>query len=464
MFSFNGNKTITTGGGGAIVSNDRELARAAKHLTNTARLSNGWNFEHDTVGYNYRMPNLNAALGCAQLEQLDGFLANKRALAERYAAAFKPLDGVTFFTEPKFARSNYWLNVILLDPALPGARDAVLDRDQRRRARNPARPGRLMHKLPMYRTIHATILRSRRRSPSAWSIFRAARPCDDRLNPAHHRSERLHRRSRRSRVAVDGGNVIGLVRPEARTDAIKDTLSDPPMPAHADEVRSAIEHFAPDAVLHAAGTAAVGASLTDPAADYSASVATAHAALEGIRRSRRRPRFLFPSSAAIYGEPAVLPVAETAPIQPLSPYGYHKAMAELLIQEYAQGFDVPALIFRLFSVFGAHQKRLLVHELFERFRRDAVVTVQGTGEEMRDFLHEDDLAAGLLGLLPGISDPIVTINLATGQGTRVKTVAATMRRLLKSSKEIRLCQRRAARKSIAMDRRYQRVAGMCARA
>jgi perosamine synthetase len=149
VFSFNGNKTITTGGGGAIVSNDRELARAAKHLTNTARLSKGWNFEHDTVGYNYRMPNLNAALGCAQLEQLDGFLANKRALAERYAAAFKPLDGVTFFTEPKFARSNYWLNVILLDPALPGARDAVLT------ATNAAgletRPAwTLMHKLPMY--------------------------------------------------------------------------------------------------------------------------------------------------------------------------------------------------------------------------------------------------------------------------------------------------------------------------
>lgn len=150
VFSFNGNKTITTGGGGAIVSNDRELARDAKHLTNTARLSKGWNFEHDTVGYNYRMPNLNAALGCAQLEQLDQFLANKRALAQRYAAAFKSLDGVRFFTEPKFARSNYWLNVILLDPTPPGVRDAVLT------ATNAAgletRPAwTLMHKLPMYR-------------------------------------------------------------------------------------------------------------------------------------------------------------------------------------------------------------------------------------------------------------------------------------------------------------------------
>ena len=160
------------------MSNDRELARAAKHLTNTARLSKGWNFEHDTVGYNYRMPNLNAALGCAQLEQLDGFLASKRALAERYAAAFKPLDDVTFFTEPKFARSNYWLNVILLDrcPARRARRGA--DRDQRRRPRNP--PGLDVDAQSCRCTaiIRATILRSRRKSRSAWSIFRAARPCD----------------------------------------------------------------------------------------------------------------------------------------------------------------------------------------------------------------------------------------------------------------------------------------------
>src|SRR5262245_12565023 len=233
-----------------------------------------------------------------------------------------------------------------------------------------------------------------------------------------------------------GGNVIGLVRPEAPADATRIAFPIHRCPLTPDEVQSAIDHFSPDAILHAAGTAAVGASFTDPAADYSASVATAHAALEGIRRSRRRPRFLFPSSAAVYGEPATLPVAETASIQPLSPYGYHKAMAELLIQQYARCFDVPALIFRLFSVFGAHQKRLVVHELFERFRRDTVVTVQGTGEEMRDFLHEDDLAASLLGLLPRISDPVAIINLATGQGTRVKAVAATMQRLLKSSKQI----------------------------
>ena len=94
VFSFNGNKTLTTGGGGAIVSDNHALATAARHLTNTARLANGWNFDHDRVGYNYRMPNLNAALGCAQLEQLDGFLARKRALAARYATALNQVEGV----------------------------------------------------------------------------------------------------------------------------------------------------------------------------------------------------------------------------------------------------------------------------------------------------------------------------------------------------------------------------------
>jgi perosamine synthetase len=150
VFSFNGNKTITTGGGGAIVCNDRALATAARHLTSTARLASGWNFDHDQIGYNYRMPNLNAALGCAQLEQLDGFLARKRALAARYADAFAPIERVRFFVEPAFARSNYWLNGILLDPAAADARDAVLA------ATNAVgletRPAwTLMHRLPMYR-------------------------------------------------------------------------------------------------------------------------------------------------------------------------------------------------------------------------------------------------------------------------------------------------------------------------
>ena len=90
-FSFNGNKLITTGGGGAILTNDPELGRAAKHLTTTARVAHRWSFIHDEVGFNYRLPNINAALGCAQLERVPAFLALKRKLAQRYVDAFRGL-------------------------------------------------------------------------------------------------------------------------------------------------------------------------------------------------------------------------------------------------------------------------------------------------------------------------------------------------------------------------------------
>jgi len=147
--SFNGNKVITTGGGGAIMTNDEDLGKLAKHLTTTARLSHKWSFIHDRVGFNYRLPNLNAALGCAQLEQLPAFIRNKRDLAHRYAEAFAGLAGIRLFTEPDFARSNYWLNVLLLDQADNTRRDALLD------AANHlgimTRPAwTLMHKLPMF--------------------------------------------------------------------------------------------------------------------------------------------------------------------------------------------------------------------------------------------------------------------------------------------------------------------------
>ncbi|CAN5787108.1 LegC family aminotransferase [soil metagenome] len=147
--SFNGNKTVTTGGGGAILTNDPSLGALAKHLTTTAKLPHRWAFNHDLVGYNYRMPNINAALGCAQLEQLPGFLEAKRALAERYMTTFRDVPGVRVFAEPPHCRSNYWLNVLLLEPEAEPLRDAVLD------ATNAAgittRPAwTLMHRLPMF--------------------------------------------------------------------------------------------------------------------------------------------------------------------------------------------------------------------------------------------------------------------------------------------------------------------------
>ena len=124
--SFNGNKTITTGGGGAILTNSSEMARMAKHITTTAKVPHLWEYKHDQIGYNYRMPNLNAALGCAQLEQLPSMLQAKRSLFKKYEKAFASVSGVQLFSEPANSVSNYWLQTILLDSSLSDQRDEIL--------------------------------------------------------------------------------------------------------------------------------------------------------------------------------------------------------------------------------------------------------------------------------------------------------------------------------------------------
>jgi len=124
--SFNGNKTITTGGGGAVLTNDSGLARRAKHLTTTAKVPHRWEYLHDAVGFNYRLPNINAALGCAQLEQLPVFLSAKRRLYVRYKDVFTSVPDMHIVAEPSDCRSNYWLQTILLDEAVASKRDAIL--------------------------------------------------------------------------------------------------------------------------------------------------------------------------------------------------------------------------------------------------------------------------------------------------------------------------------------------------
>lgn len=154
ILSFNGNKIVTTGGGGAVLTDDEELAVLAKHRTTTAKLSHPWLFLHDEVGFNYRLPNLNAALGCAQLKHLDGFIKAKRALAHTYIE-WGVTSGLDFFKEPTDTRSNYWLNALLLEN-----RKA---RDQFLRFTNTngvmTRPmWTPMHTLPMYQHCSRTEL------------------------------------------------------------------------------------------------------------------------------------------------------------------------------------------------------------------------------------------------------------------------------------------------------------------
>jgi perosamine synthetase len=127
VLSFNGNKVITTGGGGAILTDDASIAKQAKHLTTTAKIPGSWEFTHDLSGFNYRLPNLNAALGCAQLEELPDLLSRKRALYARYESAFADVEGVSLVKEPESCTSNYWLQTLRLDVENASQRDSILE-------------------------------------------------------------------------------------------------------------------------------------------------------------------------------------------------------------------------------------------------------------------------------------------------------------------------------------------------
>ncbi len=150
-FSFNGNKTVTCGGGGAIVTNDEKLANHAKHLSTTAKVSHAWEFVHDHIGYNYRMPNLNAAVACAQLEQLENILNNKRELSHRYKDFFSNLD-ISFVEEMAETKANYWLNCVVL----PDLNERNKFLEETNGSKVMTRPiWKLMNKLPMYSSCYS---------------------------------------------------------------------------------------------------------------------------------------------------------------------------------------------------------------------------------------------------------------------------------------------------------------------
>ena len=148
--SFNGNKIITTGGGGAILTNDEQLANYAKYLTTNAKAPHCWDYVHDEIAYNFRMPNPNAALDCAQLEKLSAFVSSKRSLFDRYRECFKGLSGVSLFSEPANCVSNFCLQTLMLSSDKQDQRDGILE------AANSdglsTRPAwRLLHTLAPYR-------------------------------------------------------------------------------------------------------------------------------------------------------------------------------------------------------------------------------------------------------------------------------------------------------------------------
>ena len=207
------------------------------------------------------------------------------------------------------------------------------------------------------------------------------------------------------------------------------------------QLTNIVRDFRPDVVLNAAGPASVGASMDDPLSDFLGCVQPFAAVLEAVRQSESDPLVVLTSSAAVYGNPAVLPVREEVPLQPISPYGFHKVGAELLAREYAECFGVRVLICRFFSVFGFAQRRLLVWELYKQLAgAEKTVWLDGSGEETRDFLYIDDLASALVGLLEKLQPEdrqCMVLNVATGVETSVRVLAQSLRDLVAPEKEIR---------------------------
>jgi UDP-glucose 4-epimerase len=204
-----------------------------------------------------------------------------------------------------------------------------------------------------------------------------------------------------------------------------------------------IRDFAPDAIFHAAGTASVGASFATPLDDLRASLLSWANVLDSVRRSGVQPLMLFPSSGAVYGQLDQIPVKEGASLQPISPYGFHKVACELLAREYATCFGQRIMVCRLFSLFGEYQRRLLIWELFRQFAgSEEVVWLEGTGDETRDYLSADDMAAAILLLIEnqvkaGSTARFQEVNVASGVETRVLDLAKKLGRLVAPQKEIR---------------------------
>ena len=204
-----------------------------------------------------------------------------------------------------------------------------------------------------------------------------------------------------------------------------------------------IREFKPEAIFHAVGPASVGASFDSPLEDFRIALLTWLHLLDSVRRSGQRPLVFFPSSAAVYGNPAQLPVDEHGAIAPISPYGFHKAACELIGREYAECFGLDLVICRFFSIFGVAQRRLLVWDLFKQLKSPgATVWLEGTGRESRDYLDVQDVGNAFLQLAAKLSrrraqGSCLTINIGRGEETSILDVAQALRRMIAPKKKIR---------------------------
>ena len=197
------------------------------------------------------------------------------------------------------------------------------------------------------------------------------------------------------------------------------------------ELSELLKEIQPHTCVHCAGRASVALSIEDPAADFRGNTVLTFELLDALRRSAPRCRFLLLSSAAVYGNPQRLPVGEDQPVAPLSPYGFHKRQAELLVQEFAKVYGQPGLSVRIFSAYGPGLRRQVIWDICERILSTGALTLGGTGEETRDFVHAADVAAALALLADRAPAEGEIYNLATGRETSIAELAEVLATALK---------------------------------
>ena len=211
------------------------------------------------------------------------------------------------------------------------------------------------------------------------------------------------------RLALGGWKVVGAGRPEVEL----------PSP----EFDSLLRDTAPELVVHCAGPASVPASVNDPAADRTGAVDVVDALLESVTSLPRTPRVILISSAAVYGDPAELPVREDHPLRPVSPYGEHRAAAEQLVHERCASGQLRGAVLRVFSAYGVGLRRQLLWDICLKAARAPVVELAGTGDESRDFVHVEDVARAIAATARRADFTGEIYNVASGQATTVREVA-----------------------------------------
>jgi UDP-glucose 4-epimerase len=187
-----------------------------------------------------------------------------------------------------------------------------------------------------------------------------------------------------------------------------------------------VKHYEVEACIHCAGRASISESVSDPAPDFHNGVPITFEILNALRLHRPNGKFVFLSSAAVYGNPARLPVSETAPVNPISPYGFHKLQCELLCKEFSQVYGLRTASLRIFSAYGPGLRRQVVWDIFQKSIANPVLSLQGTGTESRDFVHVEDISDAIVTVVKNGRFDGEVYNVASGREVKIFELAAIM--------------------------------------